>query len=72
MEGKSEERDAKLAKLASRQHGVVAYWQLLRVGFSDGAIEHRLAKGFLHRLHRGVYAVGHPNVSREGQFMAAG
>jgi very-short-patch-repair endonuclease len=71
MQGKSEERDAKLALVASRQHGVVAYGQLVRLGFSEGAIEHRLKKRFLHRLHRGVYAVGHPAVSREGQLMAA-
>jgi very-short-patch-repair endonuclease len=71
MQGKSEERDAKLAILASRQHGVVAYWQLIRLRFTEGAIEHRLRKGLLHRLHRGVYAVGHPGVSREGQLMAA-
>jgi predicted transcriptional regulator of viral defense system len=71
MEGKREERDAGMARLAARQHGVVAYWQLIRLGLSDGAIEHRLRKGILHRLHKGVYAVGHPGVSREGDFMAA-
>lgn len=71
MQGKSEERDARLAVLASRQHGVVANWQLIRLGFRPGAVEHRLRKGLLHRLHRGVYAVGHPAVSREGQLMAA-
>jgi predicted transcriptional regulator of viral defense system len=71
MEGKREERDAAMARLAGRQHGVVAYRQLIRLGFSEGAIEHRLRKGILHRLHKGVYAVGHPSVSREGEFMAA-
>jgi hypothetical protein len=71
MEGKSEERDARLAILAGRQHGVVAYRQLIRLGFSDGAIEHRARNRLLHRLHRGVYAVGHRGVSREGELMAA-
>jgi very-short-patch-repair endonuclease len=27
--------------------------------------------GHLHRLHRGIYAVGHPNVPLEGRFLAA-
>lgn len=71
MEGKSHERDARAAILAGRQHGVVAYWQLIRLGFSDGAIEQRVRKRLLHRLYRGVYAVGHPSVSREGEFVAA-
>lgn len=35
------------------------------------AIEHRLAKGRLHRLHRGVYAVGRPELDRWGRWMAA-
>jgi very-short-patch-repair endonuclease len=36
-----------------------------------GNIDHRIAKGRLHRLWRGVYAVGRPNVTRYGQWMAA-
>ena len=31
----------------------------------------RVARGQLHRLHRGVYAVGHPNVPLQGRFLAA-
>jgi very-short-patch-repair endonuclease len=35
------------------------------------AVARRVAAGRLHRLHRGVYAVGHPGVSLEGRWMAA-
>jgi very-short-patch-repair endonuclease len=44
---------------------------LLALGFSSGAIRQRLARGRLHPLERGVYAVGRPDVSREGASMAA-
>jgi very-short-patch-repair endonuclease len=50
---------------------VVARWQLLEVGFSAKAIDHRIARGRLHALWRGVYAVGRPHVSRFGMWMAA-
>lgn len=57
--------------LARRQHSVVAHRQLLALGFSPQAVRHRLANGRLHRVHRGVYAVGRPDLSREGRWMAA-
>ena len=31
----------------------------------------RVRNGRLHPLHRGVYAVGHPNLPLEGRFLAA-
>ena len=58
-------------ELAGRQHGVVARWQLQDLGFSAEAIRHRIAKGRLHPIHRGVYAVGRRELSREGRWMAA-
>lgn len=63
--------DEAIAELAGRQHGVVARWQLLELGFESGAIGRRVRASRLHRLHSGVYAVGHPVVSREGRWMAA-
>src|SRR6185437_8579775 len=60
-----------LADLAARQHGVVAYWQLIALGLSPEAIQRRVSAGLLHRLHRGVYAVGHRRLSRHGWIMAA-
>jgi very-short-patch-repair endonuclease len=71
MEGKREARDARVAELASRQHGVVEHQQLLALGISPGAIEYRLRTGRLHRLYRGVYAVGHAAVTVAGRWMAA-
>lgn len=38
---------------------------------SPEAIQHRLESGRLHPLHRGVYAVGRPEVSEHGRWMAA-
>jgi Protein of unknown function (DUF559) len=57
--------------LAAAQHGVVAWEQLRELGFSAEAIRHRINTGRLHPLMRGVYAVGRPEVSRRGQWMAA-
>ncbi|MDX6671032.1 MAG: hypothetical protein QOI91_1395 [Solirubrobacteraceae bacterium] len=57
--------------MAGRQHGVVSRSQLLALGLGADAIDHRLAAGRLHPLHRGIYAVGHRVVSREGRWMAA-
>jgi very-short-patch-repair endonuclease len=45
--------------------------QLLALGLSKDAIQHRVASGRLHPLHAGVYAVGHRLVSRQGRLMAA-
>ncbi len=57
--------------LEKQQHGVVTRAQLLELGFGEEAIRHRLASGRLHRLLRGVYAVGRPEVSEVGWWMAA-
>lgn len=54
-----------------RQHGVVARRQLLALGLSRAAVEHRIESGRLHRLHAGVYAVGRPQVSGHGELTAA-
>jgi len=64
-------RDAGIAPMAARQHGVVTVGQLHGAGLSKGAIEVRVRAGRLHRVHHGVYAVGHPLLSREGRFLAA-
>jgi very-short-patch-repair endonuclease len=57
--------------LARAQHWVITRSQLLAVGFTRHAIDWRVAEGRLHPVHRGVYAVGRPQLSRLGELMAA-
>lgn len=72
MEGETHQaRDAAAWALARRQHGAISRAQLLRLGFSPKAIEHRIATGKLFRAFRGVYAVGRRELDRNGGFMAA-
>ena len=52
-------RNATIAVLAARQHGAVATRQLYAAGLSATQIRADLRSGRLHRLHRGVYAVGY-------------
>jgi len=63
--------DGAVAQIAFRQHGVVTLAQLRDAGLGAGAIELRVRNGRLHRLHRGVYALGHRRISREGRWLAA-
>lgn len=63
--------DLRIAALADRQHDVVAHRQLRALGFGRGAIQHRLRTGRLHRLHLGVYCVGHTRLPTNGRWMAA-
>lgn len=62
---------AELWSLARRQHGVVTRRQMIDLGFHSDAIKHRIKKGRLHPLWRGVYAVGRPEVTQRGEWMAA-
>jgi very-short-patch-repair endonuclease len=63
--------DRRIARLAERQHGVVARRQLEAIGLGRGAVAHRVSAGRLHRVHRGVYAVGHSVLTVNGRRMAA-
>jgi very-short-patch-repair endonuclease len=57
--------------MARRQHGVVRRSDLEGIGFSEEAVEHRLATGRLHLVSPGVYAVGRPELTPKGRWMAA-
>jgi very-short-patch-repair endonuclease len=72
MRPKSANRtESKLVSLAANQHGVVSLAQLKSLGISRRAARYRADTGRLHRVHRGVYAVGHSGLSDEGVWMAA-
>jgi very-short-patch-repair endonuclease len=60
-----------IAELAARQHGVVSAAQLYSLGLSEDQVRTRVQSGWLHRLHRGVYAVGRAMLPVEGHWMAA-
>lgn len=63
--------DAAIAALAAIQHGVVALAQLIELGLSASAVRDRAARGALHPIYRGVYAVGHTKLTAKGRRMAA-
>jgi predicted transcriptional regulator of viral defense system len=68
---KRRRRGTAIAELAKRQHGVVTLAQLVGVGLDRRAITRLLRDGRLHRIHRGVYAVGHAALSQEARWLAA-
>lgn len=57
--------------MAAVQHGLVASYQLVETGLHERTIARRIESGHLHPIHRGVYAVGHPHLTRHGRWMAA-
>jgi very-short-patch-repair endonuclease len=69
-DGRDYKRDRRAWKLAGQQHGVVARRQLLALGFNAREIEHRVARGRLHLVMRGVYAVGWPQLTQKRRWMA--
>jgi very-short-patch-repair endonuclease len=63
--------DRKIARIASRSHGVVTRSELLRAGITDAEIKHRLSIDALFTEYRGVYRVGHRAPSLEARYLAA-
>ncbi len=51
--------EERIAAQAAKQHGHITREQLLEFGLGEKAIYYRLRLGRLHRVHPGVYAVGH-------------
>jgi very-short-patch-repair endonuclease len=71
MSHKGATADLKVAEIAGRQHGVVSVRQLSAAGLERHRIAHRARTGRLHRIHQGVYGVGHSALSDEARWMAA-
>ncbi|HEV2774922.1 MAG TPA: type IV toxin-antitoxin system AbiEi family antitoxin domain-containing protein [Solirubrobacteraceae bacterium] len=63
--------DLRAARRAARQHGCIRSDQLAACGLARAAVVRRVRKGWLHRVHTGVYAVGCPISTLHGRFMAA-
>jgi hypothetical protein len=63
--------DLLIADLAGKQYGHVASWQLRAMGLGRGVIECRLRAARLHRVHRGVFAVGSVVQTLRGRWTAA-
>lgn len=52
--------DLRVANVAGEQRGLITWRQLLEAGVSRSAASRRIASGRLHRVHPGLYLVGHP------------
>jgi hypothetical protein len=70
-DARTDKRSRRAWELAGRQHGVVARRQLLALGFNAREVEHRLARGRLRLVMRGVYTVGWPRLTSEQRWMAS-
>jgi len=71
MDALSADRWRAVARLARGQHGLVTTAGLRSCGIGKGSIEKGVRAGRLHRVHVGVYAVGHDGLTREADWLAA-
>lgn len=66
-----EDRDRRVAAFAVKRRGLILYFELRAIGFSKGAIDHRVRTGRLYRIHSGVFAVHPPPYSWRQRVLAA-
>src|SRR4051794_18023337 len=71
MRDKVARPEKRIAIIGDQQHGVLSLRQLEEAGLSRSGVVRRVKAGRLHRIHRGVYAIGHPGISQHGRWMAA-
>jgi hypothetical protein len=63
--------DRAIAQLAAARHGIVSRRELLDAGIPAHIIDERVKQRRLVLVRRGVYAVGHRELRREGEWLAA-
>jgi very-short-patch-repair endonuclease len=63
--------DRQIAWIAERQFGLISLDQLRGMGMAETTVHKRMESGSLHRIHHGVYAVGHPGMDLNRRRMAA-
>lgn len=71
MQQRHDTIDRRIARLASRSHGVATREQLLGVGVTPEQLRQRMNRGSLIRVHRGVYRAGHTAHSLPARYLAA-
>jgi len=64
-------RGKAVAAIAATQHGLITSAQLAAIGVGATTVHHWVSTGRLHRIHRGVFAVGHPRMNDRGRWLAA-
>lgn len=60
-----------IAAISTQQHGLITIPQLGAVGVSAGLASARCRRGILHRVHTGVYRVGHESPLELADLLAA-
>jgi len=60
-----------ISRVAEDRDSVIRLDQLGAIGLSPSGVRSRVQSGLLFPKYRGVYAVGHPNLSQAGEWRAA-
>src|SRR5438094_10660154 len=63
--------DVHLRALAAEQYDLVAGWQLLRAGWTQRMVKHRVQTHGWRLVHRGVYVLNNAPLTRHQLWMAA-
>src|SRR4029079_84791 len=61
----------RIGEVAGAQRGLITVRQLAAIGLSGRTVRDWVAAGRLYRVHRGVYAVGHPVLTPQARWLGA-